>query len=148
MDLDLQPGWEKKALIILGVITLIVIIYAFNPFNKPHMEIDNGTNVTVPAPAELQSAPPVNPANSSLNITKNLTNTTGNFQISSDQAKKIATDANPGYTAGSPTKANIMINNNNTAVWIVPLMKGSTMHLKIYVDAKTGIIVGTEEVRN
>lgn len=147
MDLDLQPGWEKKALIILGVIVFIILVYAFNPFNHPNVITDNNTTDISPAPAVTPAAPVVAPNNSS-NFTKNITNVTGNFKITSDQAKKIVTDANPGFTAGQPTQGNIMINNVTTPVWIVPLMSGGTVTKRIYVDASTGIIVGTEEIRN
>ena len=41
-----------------------------------------------------------------------------------------------------------MVNNNNISVWIVPLMKGTVLSKRIYVDAVTGVIVGSEEVKN
>ena len=142
MDLDLQPGWEKKALIIIVVIALIVVVYANNPFkSNPNVVVDNNSTATSPAPAPT---PPQNvvPTNNSTNNT-NITNTSGNFQISADQAKQIATAANSGYTAGQPTKGNITINNNNFSVWIVPLTQG-TKSKNEYVNAATGVIVGEQ----
>ena len=147
MDLDLEPGWEKKALIILGVIVVIIIAYAFNPFNHPAVVTDNNTT-TDNSPAPVAPPAPTVAPNTTSNFTTNITNTSANFKLSADQAKKIVTDANSGFTAGQPTQANIMINNVTTAVWIVPLMSGNTVTKNIYVDASTGIIVGTEEVRN
>jgi len=145
MDLDLEPGWEKKALIILGVIVVIIAAYVFNPFSHPNVVMDNNTTNVSQAPVSPPAAPTVAPNNTTSNFTTNITNTSGNFKISADQAKKIVTDANPGFTVGQPTQGNIMINNVTTAVWIVPLMSGSTVTKNIYVDASTGIIVGTEE---
>ena len=149
MDLDLKPGWEKKALIILAVITVIVVVYAYGPFNgNARAEVVNNTSeapVTEPTPVP---SPEVATSN---NSTSNITNVTtygsnGTYQITADQAKKIATES--GFTAGEPTKGNIMVNNNNIAVWIVPLMKGSTVSKRVYVDGATGVIVGNEEVKN
>lgn len=146
--MDLQPGWEKKALIVLAVITIIVVVYAYGPFKgDAKAEIINNTS-EVPAPAPAPPSPVVTTNNSTSNITNvNITGgNNGTYQITADQAKKIAEQ--PGFTAGQPTKGNVMINNNNIAVWIVPLMKGTIISKRIYVDAATGIIVGSEEVRN
>ena len=76
----------------------------------------------------------------------NVTNgTNGTYQISADQAKKIASQS--GFTAGEPTKGTIMVNNNNISVWIVPLLKGTVVTKRIYVDSVTGVVVGSEEVK-
>jgi len=144
MDIDLQPGWEKKALIILGVIVVIIIVYAFNPFNHPNVVIDNNTTDISPAPTPAQ--PPANPNNTS-NFTKNLTNSSGNFTISADQAKRVVSQANPGFNAGQPTQGSVTINNITVSVWVVPLLNGTTEVKNIYVDASTGNIVGTEVLR-
>ena len=140
MDIDLQPGWEKKALIILGVIVVIIIVYAFNPFNHPNVVTDNNTTDISPAPTPSQ--PPANP-NNTTNFTKNLTNASGNFTISADQAKRIVAQANPGFNTGEPTQGSVTINNVTTSVWIVPLVNGTIVTKNIYVDASTGNIVGT-----
>ncbi|MGB9936939.1 MAG: peptidase [Methanobacterium sp.] len=147
--MDLEPGWEKKALIILGIITFIVVIYAYGPFKSdPNVQIQNQTvEAAAPTPAPAPASPVVTTNNSSSN---NITNVTpagnnGTYLITSDQAKQIATQS--GFTAGQPTKGSVMVNNNNMAVWIVPLMKGTILSKRVYVDAATGIIVGSEEVK-
>lgn len=143
--MDLEPGWEKKALIVLAIITVIVVIYAFNPFaGTPNVQFQNNTSetppVTPPQPVVTSNNTTANTTN--VNIT---TNVTGTFQITVEQAKKIATES--GYTTGEPTKGVITINNVATNVWIVPLMKGFKVSKKVYVDASNGIIVGSEEVK-
>jgi hypothetical protein len=138
--MDLKPGWEKKALIILSIVFIIIVIYAFNPFHSDSnvQEVQNqpvDTAVTTPA------APAVTPDNSTNNTS--ITNeTNGTFQISADVAKNIAAGANPGYTAGQPTQGNVTINNSIFSVWIVPITQGATSK-KIYVDLATGTIVGS-----
>ncbi|MEN4005835.1 MAG: PepSY domain-containing protein [Methanobacteriaceae archaeon] len=144
--MDLKPGWERKALIILGVITVILTVYAHLPFNgNARAAVINNVSVTEPAPAP---APKLNISNNttSNNIT-NVTSYIGNetHGITAEQAKKIA--SKHGFTTGEPAKGNIMINNTNTAVWIVPLMKGTILSKRIYVNAATGVIIGSEEVR-
>ena len=138
--MDLEPGWEKKALIIIGIIFIILVVYAYNPFKStPHVEIDNQTTdaaVTTPA------APVVTSNNSTANNTTVNTTNNGTFQISADVAKNIATGANPGYTAGQPTQGNVSINNTAFSVWIVPITQGAASK-KIYVDLATGTIIGS-----
>jgi hypothetical protein len=138
--MDLKPGWEKKALIILSIVFIIIVIYAFNPFHSDSnvQEVQNqpvDTAVTTPA------APVVTSNNSTDNNTVNTTNN-GTFQISADVAKNIATGANPGYTAGQPTQGNVTINNSVFSVWIVPITQAS-ISKKIYVDISTGTIIGS-----
>lgn len=146
--MDLQPGWEKKALIILAIITFIVVIYAYGPFKgEAKVQIQNNTTTPEPAPA---TAPPVTTSNNT--TTSNITNVNvtggnnGTYLITSDQAKKIAEQ--PGFTTGQPTKGNLMMGGNSISVWIVPLMKGTVLSKRVYVDGATGVIVGSEEVRN
>ena len=138
MDLDLKPGWEKKALIVLGIVVVITLIYAFNPFySNPDVQVvqDQSTDAAVAAPA----APVVASNNSTDN---NTTLNSGTFQISADVAKNIAAGANPGYTAGQPTQGNVTINNTAFSVWIVPITQAS-ISKKIYVDISTGTIIGS-----
>lgn len=138
--MDLEPGWEKKALIIIGIIFIILVVYAYNPFKStPNVEIDNqtaDTAVATPAPAVTSNNPV---ANNTTNITNG---TNGTFQISADVAKNIAAGANPGYTVGQPIQGNVTINNTVTSVWIVPITQGA-ISKKIYVDLSTGTIVGS-----
>lgn len=140
MDLNLKPGWEKKALLILGIFFIIIIVYAFNPFQS-----NSNVQVVEDQPTDTASvatpAPPVVTSNNSTdNTTSNATN--GTFQISADVAKNIATGANQGYTAGQPTQGNVTVNNTVVSVWIVPITQGS-ISKKIYVDMSTGTIVGS-----
>ncbi|MGZ7046973.1 MAG: peptidase [Methanobacterium sp.] len=145
--MDLEPGWEKKALIILAIITIIIVVYAYGPFKSDvKAEVQNNTSVDpIPAstPPSTVSNNTTNPTISNVNVTGG---TNGTFQITLDQAKKIASQ--PGLTAGQPTKGTVVSNNNNIPVWIVPLMKGNVVAKRIYVDGATGVIVGSEEVKN
>lgn len=140
MDLDLKPGWEKKALIVLGIVVLIIVVYAFNPFHG-NAEVQ----VNSDQPADTAVVTPAPPAVVSNNSTDNTTNMSGNgtFQISADVAKNIATGANPGYTAEDPTLSNVTINSTVYSVWVVPIKQGS-LSKKIYVDSSTGTVVGSE----
>jgi len=146
--INLEPGWEKKALIVLAVIVLIIGIYALNPFkSSPNVEVQNGAQNN---PISTPNQAPVAPNNN--NTSNNTTNviitngSNGTFQISADQAKQIALNAYPGYNAGQPTQGTVTLNNNAISVWIVPISKG-TESKEVYVDSKTAIIVGTREIR-
>ena len=137
--MDLKPGWEKKALIIIGIIFIILVIYAYNPFKStPNVEIANQTTDT----AVATPAPPAVTSDNSTNNTSITNETNGTFQISADVAKNIALGANPGYTAGQPTQGNVTINNSVFSVWIVPITQAS-ISKKIYVDISTGTIIGS-----
>ncbi len=141
MDLDLEPGWERKALVVLGIIVLIIIVYAFNPFHS-NSDVQIASDQPTDAPVVTPTAPAVTANNSTTNnSTDNVTNSS-TFQISADVAKNIAAGANPGYTAGQPTQGNVTINSTVMAVWIVPLTQGSTSK-KVYVDLSTGTVVGS-----
>ncbi|MGB9979435.1 peptidase [Methanobacterium sp.] len=138
--MDLEPGWEKKALIILGIIFVIIAVYAFNPFHSnSNVDVQNESIDTAIA---TPTVPVVVNNSTANNTTVNNTTTNSTFQISADVAKNIAAGANPGYTAGQPTQGNVTINNSLKSVWIVPLTQGSTSK-KIYVDLSTGTIVGS-----
>jgi hypothetical protein len=142
MNLDLKPGWEKKAIIVVGIVILIIVIYAFNPFyNNPDVQAVQGQPTDTPV---TTSAPPAVTSNNSTNnsTASNTTVDNGTFQISADVAKNIALGANPGYTAGQPTQGNVIINSTAVSVWIVPLTQGSQSK-KVYVDSSTGVIVGS-----
>ncbi|MBI5680748.1 MAG: peptidase [Methanobacterium sp.] len=130
--MDLEPGWEKKALIVLGIITVIIVIYAFNPFaGTPNVQIQNQTPET---PAVTPPPAVVTPNNTTANRTNvNITtNGTGTFQITAEQAKKIAAES--GYITGEPIKGIYNVIN----VWIVPLMKNNKIVKNVYIDASNG----------
>lgn len=137
--MDLEPGWEKKALIVLGIIFVIIAVYAFNPFHSnSDVKYENGTadnGAVTPAPVATTGNSTAN--NTTVNTTNNST-----FQISADVAKNIASGAYPGYTAGQPTQGNVTINNTLYSVWIVPVTQASITK-KVYVDLSTGTVVGS-----
>jgi hypothetical protein len=140
MDLDLKPGWERKALIVLGIVIFVILIYAFNPFHSSSdVQYVQDQATSTDTATTSSTAPAVTVNNSTTNGT-NMTNST-TFQISADVAKNIAVGANPGYTAGQPTSGNVTINNTVYSVWIVPLTQAS-ISKSVYVDMSTGTIVG------
>jgi len=134
MDWDFRDlSWEQRALIGIGVITLVVLLYAYNPFApRPSGNVTNDI-----APAIAPQPVPVNDQSSN-----NSTNSTpeGNFTISKEQAKLIAKES--GYKTGDPRAGTIMINNQNVSVWIVPLYINDKMAKEVYVNSITGVIVG------
>lgn len=133
--MDLGENWEKKALIGVAVVVLILVVYAFNPFQtKSNLSGINQTNYS-PAPSTTIStpAPTVNTTNSS-------NNTNNTFLITADQAKKIALSANYGYTAGDPIQGTIVVNQTTVVVWIVQLSKFQNSKT-VYVDVNSGKII-------
>lgn len=131
--MDLPENWEKKALLLVGGILIVSVIYALNPFpGTPDNTTlgQNSSTTIVPVPFSK-----VNRANNSQNASNNITN------ITLDQAKTIAAQSNPGYNVGQPVPGTVMVNNTNYTVWIVPLTKTNTASKTIYIDVKTGLIV-------
>lgn len=133
-----NDGWEKKALIVMGVVVLVILIYAFNPFQaKTNITGNNDSPMpqTTPVPTPAPVTDTVNSSNS--------TNTTGNttFLISAEQAKRIALQGNTGYTAGEPLQGTVVVNQTTIVVWIVPLSKSSQSSKNVYVDVNTGKVV-------
>lgn len=136
MDIpELPEGWEKKALIALGVLILILVIYAYNPFGgKSNVSVQNQNPETiVPVPFPQKNT---NTSTNNSSIPGNAT-----FKITVDQAKSIATKARPGYDVGQPIQGSVLVNNTNYNVWIVPLSKNNVVSKTIYIDGNTGIIV-------
>ncbi|WP_414468746.1 hypothetical protein [Methanobacterium sp. ACI-7] len=82
--MNLEPGWEKKALIILAVVTCVVIIYSYGSLDTVSY---SKTNQTIEQLA-LTSEPQISPASSSnpsaasnstnYNLTTNNTNNSQN----------------------------------------------------------------------
>lgn len=129
--------WENKALIVVGVVVLLILIYAFNPFQaKSNVTVGNDS----PVP-QTSTGPTPRTTQDSLN-TSNSTNTTGNntFLITAEDAKRIALDGNPGYTAGNPLQGNIVVNQTTIVVWIVPISKQSQSK-NVYVDVNSGNVI-------
>jgi len=144
--MDLGENWEKKAMIVLGVIFFAVVIYAYGPFQRTaDVTAPNESNIPVPQTNTPFSWPTIK--NSSSN---NTTTTGGNgtFQISADQAKQIVSQTSgPGFTVGEPSRGNVVVNNNTVSVWIVPLLQNNVVTKEIYVDSSTGMIVGSKETK-
>lgn len=133
-----NDGWEKKALIVMGVVVLVILVYAFNPFHaKTNLTGNNDSQIpqTTPVPTP---APVMDTVDSS-----NSTNTTGNttYLINADQAKRIALQGNTGYTAGEPLQGTVVVNQTTIVVWIVPLSKSSQSSKNVYVDVNTGRVI-------
>ncbi|MDP3066174.1 MAG: PepSY domain-containing protein [Methanobacteriaceae archaeon] len=135
--MDLPKDWEKKALILVGVVVLIIVIYAFNPFaSKANVTTSNQTaNPTVNVPMPFDQ-PTANSNNTNNNGTSN-----GTFQLTAEQAKNIAAQSRPGYTAGDPIQETIVISGVNIGVWKVPLTKTGMPSKTVYIDLTSGKIV-------
>lgn len=136
MDLDLT--WEQKALIGVGVIVVIILIYAYGPFNStPEANVMNDTSVPVSNPQLLPVNSPSGNNSSNTNVTVNIT---------AQKAKEIA--ALQGYVTGTPAPGSIVINNQTVFVWIVPLSLNSKLAKEVYVDKTNGNIVATRDINN
>lgn len=164
MDLDLSNlSWEQKALIGIGAIVLIILIYAYWPSGSSSGAIDNNTTVVDNAPVTDNNPKysPVNQQSSSGNEstdtndntqldtntdTNNVNNDTNQEtkQITSMQAKEIA--AQEGLTAGSPRSGTFKQGNENVQVWIVPLSENNVIIREVYIDKNTGTILATKEL--
>jgi hypothetical protein len=135
MDLDLTP--EKKALIALGVVVLIIAVYAYNPF----FQTSNNTTVNNTTPSSPSVVPVPFTQQGSNNTTSNNTTTNSTSQITAGQAQNIAAQANSGYTAGQATQSSITVNGQQTSVWVVPLSKNEAVKKTVYIDSNTGKII-------
>lgn len=134
--MDLKEGWEKKALIGVGVVVLVIIIYAyFIPFSgTPEPSLQSNQASSIPATPIPYSVPAVN------NSTSNNSTTSGNLTLTADQAKNIAQDAFPNYTIGTPTfQNNIIINGSSYSVWVIPISQNSTSKT-LYIDNSGAIV--------
>lgn len=133
---DLPDEWEKKALIVVGALFLLTVIYAYNPFQG------TPTNTTIDnSPTQTTTIIPFPKITKTKNTTNNTNLTNGTFKLTAEQAKKIATQSRPGYTVGTPIQGTVMVNNTNYNVWIVPLSKQNVVSKTIYIDANTGVII-------
>lgn len=134
--MDLGDGWEKKALIVVAVVVVLLLIYVFNPLTpQPDAEFNN----TSPSSSSLMNMPfdqstgnITNPNNGTSNVTT---------QLTAEQAKNIAIQARPGYTAGDPVQETIVIDGITIAVWKVPLTRTGSTSKTLYIDLTSGRIV-------
>lgn len=133
--MDLPQGWEKKALIVVGVVFLISVIYALNPYqgSPTNDTVQNQSTQTINIIPFSQ-----NKANNYNNSPNTANNTT---KLTADQAKSIASQSHPGYTVGQPIEGSVTVNSTNYPVWIVPLSQNNVVSKTIYIDRNTGIIV-------
>jgi hypothetical protein len=118
----------------VGVVFIISVIYAFNPFQWGTAPNDTQNVTPTQTVTYTHSQPQVvnNSSNSSAtNLTSNLT---------AVQATNIAMQNNPGYNVGQPIQGSVMVNNTNHNVWIIPLSLNG-MSKTIYIDTNTGLIV-------
>ena len=140
--MDLKEGWEIKALIGVGVVVLLIIIYAyFVPFlGTPDTNTTQNQVTTTPVVPVPFSQPVNNNSTSNNNSTVN-----GNFTITADQAIKIALNTNQGYSAGTTTQGNIIINGTTYSVWIVPINNpnANPPSKTVFVDGVNGKILQT-----
>ncbi|MBZ2165395.1 PepSY domain-containing protein [Methanobacterium spitsbergense] len=135
--MDLKEGWEKKALLGVGIIIFIIIGYAyFAPFTgTPTSNITQNQTT----PAQMVPVPYAMP--SSNNSTSNNNSTTnGTYIITAEQAKTIAINANQGFSAGSVTQGNVKINETSFPVWVVTITN-KAISKTVFVDAKSGNIL-------
>jgi hypothetical protein len=134
--MDLKEGWEKKALIGVGVVVLLIIIYAyFVPFTgTPDKVVPTQT-----APVQTVGVPFSQPTAN--NSTSNTNSTNNGTLLNAEQSKaiNIALANNPGYSAGTPIQ-------NGTNVWIVPITKANSRSYNVYVDVASGKIILTTPV--
>ncbi len=141
--MDLKDGWEKKALIGVAVLVVVIIFYIyFIPYygtattnNTTQNTGQVTTSPAVPIPYTQQGA--------NSNSSSNNSTISGNFSLNASQAQNIALNANQGYTAGTPTQGNVVINGTAYSVWIVPITKTNAQSKTVYVDASSGSIVQT-----
>lgn len=134
--MDIEISWEKKVLIFLGIIALVIVIYAYNPFQGTREVIVANESTTPQTPRTM-------PFNVSSNDNNNTNQTPNNVNITSQQAKEIA--SLPGFRTGEPVSGTLKVNNENVPVWIVPLYQENKLAKEVYVNRTDGIIVATKE---
>ncbi|HEY0196291.1 MAG TPA: PepSY domain-containing protein [Methanobacterium sp.] len=132
--MDLPDNWEKKALIVVGFVFVLTVIYSFNPFpatptNNTTIEQSTSGPTVIPFPKKDKTNNTTDPTNNS------------SFKITEEDAKRIAGQSNPDYTVGTPMQGSINVNSTNYFVWIVSLTKDNEASKTIYIDADTGNIV-------
>ena len=143
--MDLKDKWnsltrEQKALLVLGVVILGLVFYAYHPIvGSP----DNNNTTQVQQATQPTTVTTVPFTQSGSNNTTASNNTTSNStsQITAEQAKNIATQSVQGYTAEEPTQGSINVNGASTSVWIVPLSKNNVVSKTLYIEVNTGKIV-------
>ena len=132
--MDLKEGWEKKALIGVGIAVSIIIIYSyFIPYyGTPEPSLQpNQTSISTVTPLPY-AVPTTN------NSTTN--NSTTNVTLTADQAKNIAHNAYPNFNIGTPTyQNNLNINGTIYSAWVIPITLNGTKKT-VYIDNSGAII--------
>ena len=138
--MDLKEGWEKKALLGVGVFVIIISLYVyFAPYpGTPTTTVQNQDQIV---PSTVTPIPYTEQVTNNNSSTNNSTSINGNFTLTGAQAQNIALNANQGYSAGSPTQGNVNINGSTHSVWIIPITKVNAQSKTVYVDASSGTIV-------
>ena len=111
--MDLKDKWnsltrEQKALVVLGVIILGLVLYAYHPIvGSPD---DNNTTQVQQStqPTTVTTVPFTQSGSNNTTVSDNATGN-GTNQITAEQAKNIATQSIPGYTAEDPTQGSINV---------------------------------------
>lgn len=133
--MDLPEDWEKKALIVVGIVVIILLVYVFNPFkSEPNITANNesvNVNPVVNMPFDQASSNSTNFNNGTSNVTSELT---------MEQATNIALQANPGYTSGETSKETLVINGITISVWKVTLTKSGSTSKTLYINVISGKI--------
>lgn len=133
--MDLPEDWEKKALIVVGIVVIILLAYVFNPFkSEPNITAYNesvNVNPVVNMPFDQSSSNSTNFNNGTSNVTSELT---------MEQATNIALQANPGYTSGETSKETLVINGITISVWKVTLTKSGSTSKTLYINVISGKI--------
>lgn len=143
LKMKLKDRWnsltrEQKALVGVGVVVVCVLFYAYHPIlGTP--ETDNNTSIQNEEQPPVVAVPFPQPGSNNTTVSNNTTD--NGTVITSEQAKNIAVQVRPGYTAQEPTKGSVNVNGTATTVWIVPLSMNNAISKTLYIDANTGRIV-------
>lgn len=133
--MDLPDDWEKKALIVVGIVIIIIVAYAFNPFKSETNITANNESVSVNPVTNM----PFDQSSSNSTVNSNGTSNSTS-ELTMEQATNIAIQANPGYTSGETSKETMVINGVTISVWKVTLTKSGAPSKTLYINAISGKI--------
>ncbi len=133
--MDLPENWEKKALILVGIVFIIIVAYAFNPFKSEPNVTANNESVNVNPVTNMPFDQSSSNSTANTNGTSNSTS-----ELTMEQATNIALQANPGYTSGETSKETMVINGVTISVWKVTLTKSGSPSKTLYINAISGKI--------
>lgn len=133
--MDLPEDWEKKALLIVAVVVIILAAYVFNPFKSESNITANNESINVNPVTNMPFDQSTSNQTANTNGTSNSTS-----ELTMEQATNIALQANPGYTSGETSKETMVINGVTISVWKVTLTKSGLTSKTIYINAISGKI--------